>query len=887
MALPPDFPTDPFAILDPAVRWYPGDEMLGELGYQQLLPPLVHKVRQGVKAWRDSGYAGASATTKALLTHWFETEHFLPRADGSMHPFAWYFAQREALESAIWLYEIERARDPHSLIRYDSSRSVTLGMFAEDWTRYVLKLATGAGKTKVMSLLMTWSYFHKLYEDGSDLSTNFLLVAPNIIVLDRLRADFDGARVFFDDPLLPDNGFRDHDWRDDFQMTVHLQDQVGLVAERGNLFLTNIHRLYEGKAAASVQDVNTTDYFLGPKPVSSVNAGVELTDIVVNIDDLVVLNDEAHHIHDPAMGWFRAIERVNLALRQKNSALSAQFDLSATPKHNNGAIFAQTVSDYPLVEAIRQGVVKTPVLPDQASRAKLKERVSDKVEEQWADYLHLGYLEWRKQFEQLEARKKAVLFVMLTETKDCDRVGAYLESRYEDLKDRVLVIHTKANGEISESESSANKAELEKLRKASTEIDSDLSPYRCVVSVMMLREGWDVQNVTAIVGLRPYTSKAAILPEQTLGRGLRRMFRGEDVRETVSVVGTPAFIEFVESIKAQGVELEQVPMGPGTKAKAPIVIEVDHSKDTDRLDIDLPRLTPRLHRDYKNLALLDPSKFEYKRQPYHQFSEEEQREIVFLDIDSDNESHRTVMDLAAGADYRAVVGYFVQSIMRDLRAVGGGDILFGLVKGFIEDGLFEQPVTLDDANTLRNLSEVPVKNTLIETFKAAINALTVEDKGTTEIRDRIKLSRTRPYVTKEQPFIQPAKSLFNKVVGDSHFELEFAAFLDRCDDIVAFAKNDNRPDTLRIEYQNTEGGISHYVPDFLVKVSDTETWIVETKGREDLNDPRKWERLKQWCQDATAADAGRSYKALLVDEADWKKDPMTSFREAQSTYRVD
>lgn len=164
MGLHPDFPTDPYAVLDPAVRWYPGEEMLGELGYAMLLPPLVHKVRQGVKAWRDSGYAGASATTRALLLHWFRTEHLMAQADGTVEPFRWYFAQQEAVELALWLYEVERARDPYALMRYDSSGRVSKGMFDEDWTRYVLKLATGAGKTKVMSLLMAWSYFHKLYE---------------------------------------------------------------------------------------------------------------------------------------------------------------------------------------------------------------------------------------------------------------------------------------------------------------------------------------------------------------------------------------------------------------------------------------------------------------------------------------------------------------------------------------------------------------------------------------------------------------------------------------------------------------------------------------------------------------------------------------------------
>ena len=164
MALHPDFPTDPYVVLDPAIRWYPGDEMIGEMGYAMLLPPLVHKVRQGVKAWRNAGYAGASATTRALLTHWFLTEHMMPQSDGTVRDFQWYFAQREAVKSAIWLYEIERSRDPYALMRYDSSKRISAGMFDEDWTRYVLKLATGAGKTKVMSLLMAWSYFHRKYE---------------------------------------------------------------------------------------------------------------------------------------------------------------------------------------------------------------------------------------------------------------------------------------------------------------------------------------------------------------------------------------------------------------------------------------------------------------------------------------------------------------------------------------------------------------------------------------------------------------------------------------------------------------------------------------------------------------------------------------------------
>ena len=157
MALNPAFPTDPHAILDPEMRWFPGESELAERGYGKLLPPLVYKVRQGVKTWRDGGYAGACPTTRALLNWWFNREHLLLNPDNTERPFRYYFAQREAVESAIWLYEVKKARDPISLIEFDSSEAISPGMFAGDWTRYVMKMATGTGKTKVMSLLIAWA----------------------------------------------------------------------------------------------------------------------------------------------------------------------------------------------------------------------------------------------------------------------------------------------------------------------------------------------------------------------------------------------------------------------------------------------------------------------------------------------------------------------------------------------------------------------------------------------------------------------------------------------------------------------------------------------------------------------------------------------------------
>jgi type III restriction enzyme len=234
----------------------------------------------------------------------------------------------------------------------------------------VVKMATGSGKTKVLSLALAWSFYHKTYEETSTLSRNFLVIAPNIIVLDRIYKDFQGLRIFFADPVIPDNGYDGRNWRDDFQLTLHVQDDVRVVRPTGNIFLTNIHRVYSADVVPpTADDEDTMDYFLGTRPTgSTTDSKVDLGVIVRDIDELMVPNDEAHHIHDKSLAWFKSIEEIHHRMVQKDGQLSMQIDVTATPRHNNGAIFVQTISDYPLVEAISQNVVKHPVLPDAPSR---------------------------------------------------------------------------------------------------------------------------------------------------------------------------------------------------------------------------------------------------------------------------------------------------------------------------------------------------------------------------------------------------------------------------------------------------------------------------------------------------------------------------------------
>ncbi|MBF0236647.1 MAG: DEAD/DEAH box helicase family protein [SAR324 cluster bacterium] len=878
MALHKDFPQSPHAVLEPDLRWFPADETLRKQGYEKLLPPLVSELRKKVKTWRDSNYEGASDTSAALLKYWFKIEHLIPTLDGNAVPFEYYFAQREAVETIIYLYEIAAVKDKYDLLRFDSSEAVSAGMFSETWKRLVIKMATGSGKTKVLSLILTWSFFHKTYEEHSELARNFLVITPNIIVLDRIRSDFDGLKIFFEDPMLPENGFEGQNWRDDFQLTLHIQDDVSVVRKTGNIFLTNIHRVYESNQnPPSFEDDDTSDYFLGTRPVgATTDSKVDLGDIVRSIDELVVLNDEAHHIHDDQLAWFKSIQDIHHRLLQKESALSLQVDVTATPKHNNGAIFVQTVSDYPLVEAIYQNVVKHPVLPDSASRSKLAEKQSSKFTEKYEDYIHLGYLEWKKAYdEHIKLGKKAVLFLMTDDTKNCDEVAEFLRARYSEFGDNnaVLVIHTKSNGEISETSTGKKKEELEELRKAANNVDSLESPCKAIVSVLMLKEGWDVKNVTTIVGLRAYSAKSNILPEQTLGRGLRRMYRGEDIKELVSVVGTDAFMDFVESIKNDGVELEHRSMGEGTAPKTPLVIEVDkenQNKNIENLDIHIPILTPRIFREYKNLSDLNITNFGNKEIKVIQFNEEEQREILFKDITTNEITHKTVLDSNIVANYQNVIGYFTQLIMKELRLVSGYDVLYEKVKFFIKDHLFESEVNLENLNTLRNLSEPQASQTIIETFKKKINELTVLDKGEAKIRDTIKISKCRPFVAKEQGYLVPKKSVFNKIIGDSDLELKFASFLEKCDDIISYVKN-YLAVHFKIDYKNASGDISNYYPDFLVKKSEKEILIIETKGQEDLDVPLKIERLSQWCQDINAVQSDIKYDWVFVDEENFEK----------------
>jgi hypothetical protein len=185
---------------------------------------------------------------------------------------------------------------------------------------------------------------------------------------------------------------------------------------------------------------------------------------------------------------------------------------------------------------------------------------------------------------------------------------------------------------------------------------------------------------------------------------------------------------------------------------------------------------------------------------------------------------------------------------------------------------------------LRNLSELQATKTIIENFKKHINELTIQDKCEVEIRDYIKLRKTRPFVAKDQGFIMPKKSVFNKIIGDSHLELEFAAFLENCDDIISYAKNFLAVH-FTIDYINKDGFPSSYYPDFIVKIKTSEVVIVETKGLEDLDVPLKMKRLSQWCDDINKVQKDVHFDYVFVDEESFHKYQPKSFDGLMKSFR--
>jgi len=875
--------------------------------------PCVPAVRQAVREWAADGYKGATPTSRTLLNYWFHTDHRLP--NGSK--FAYYYFQREAIETLIYLYEVAQVRRHKDLIETYASAPPQSPPLAggkkrrggglrllqyDDYPRYCIKMATGSGKTKVLALAVAWQYFNAVLEDEETYAKTSLIIAPNVIVFERLRLDFAGGRIFSTDPLIPPE--LEIFW----DMEFYMRGDSERASSQGALYLTNIHQLYERADNANDDEPDIMTAVLGPKPPTKTIEieGFE-TRLVARGGPLFVANDEAHHTHDEENEWSKTIRRLHQALSSPlqvggthlHQALSSspqagdpalssplqaggteggrgiiQLDVTATPRYSKGSLFTWTVFDYPLKQAILDNIVKRPL---KGVTKGIREVPSDIASVRYQTFLTAGVERWREYRDELAPlKRKPVLFVMMNSTKDADDVANYYRAKYpgEFAGDKLLVIHTDRKGEVS-------KRDIEKARQASREIDSGTSPINAIVSVMMLREGWDVQSVTVVVGLRPYTAKANILPEQTIGRGLRLMFRGRPgdptFRERVDVIGNKAFIAFVEQLERdEDMEFETFDLD-----KDKVVIETifpDPGKSA--YDIAMPILSPILTRKRtlrEEIEALDVSRFRTPKLPRKKGDAAAQafsyEGFDIITLEKMIEREYTIPEVQTSQE---VISYYAKRIASDLKLPSQFAALVPRIREFLQEYAFGESVDLDDLVMIKAISHPVAQHVTLKVFVAALREAVVEERIPVLEHGGRELSTTDGFPW-SRPTLLATKTVFNLVAADNEFEKAFADFLQKAPDVVRFAKLPERFN-FAIPYTDSVANLRYYEPDFVAVTTDGVHHLIETKGREDIDVRHKDRSACLWCENATLL-TGTEWVYRKVLQKEFEKLQPTDFED--------
>lgn len=797
--------------------------------------PCVPALREAAKRWRDDGYKGATETTRLLLNYWFKSDH----RSLNGRPFAYHYFQREAIETLIYVWEIEKVRSRKALLeRYAQSlQEVRLPPY-DEFARYCIKMATGSGKTKVMSLAVVWQFMNAMREPeeiSRDYARTFLIIAPNVIVYERLKSDFESGRIFRTDPLYPK------------AMEIFLDFDCVLrgAGERahyeGMLFLTNIQQFYERRTRDNANEPEAITDMLGPKPPAQ---KLEITDFGERIAQrsgrLMVINDEAHHTHEEDNEWNQVIQRLH-----EKTSLAAQLDLSATPRFQKGAIFPWTIFDYPLKQAIVDNIVKRPM----KGVAKIQEARSAIASVRYKPYLIAGVERWKEYREQLKPlKKKPVLFIMLSDTEEAEDIGHWLREKYpEDFAGvKTLIIHTNKTGEIT-------KTDLDEARKAAREVDDDANPINAIVSVLMLREGWDVQNVTVVVGLRPYSAKANILPEQTIGRGLRLMFRssgGIGYVERVDIIGNKAFLEFVDDLeKLEDLTLETFELGKD-KLRILTIAPMEEKKE---FDIAIPQLTPSLVRKKslaEEIAAIDVMQFDCSPLPLKAGdAAAENFRFEGYDILTLKKILEREYVLPDPQTAQEVIGYYARIIAKEVKLPSQFAALAPKVREFFENKAFGRTVNLAEKAIIKAMNSNVAQYVCKESFKKVLLNQTIaaqEPKLFTEAR---WLSSSPPIPWSRQVY-EARKCVFNLVPCGNAFEKAFAKFLDHADDTRTFSKL-HESFGFAIEYTDPAMNLRNYYPDFVAVDTTGTHWLLETKGQQTEDVSHKDYAAGTWCENAT------------------------------------
>lgn len=860
---------------------------------------LVSKIREQVDAWRSGGYKGASEVTQRLFEYWFEEDHAVSGFDV---PFRYYFCQREAIETMVWLVEIAEQCDAKKLIeahatifekdlfskniefptrlengmpvrsvrRYvpELDREGEQDLPPEDLRRLAFKMATGSGKTWVIAMAIVWAHFHKLYVPTSELSTNFLIVAPNVIVYQRLERDFASSRIFNALPLIPP------EWHGDFAQKVILRGDTSELGPSSNLVLTNVQQLYEFRDE-DWTPINAIEALLGKKPSKDLTTSGQrsILERMKSLQDLVVLNDEAHHVHDKDLAWSQSLLTINRALPR---GLALWLDFSATPKDQNGMYFPWTVCDYPLAQAVEDRIVKAPLIVTKDDDPKQPKHDPDKVTrdnigEKYGYWLSAAVQRWkehRKVYKKLNTLP--VLFIMVEKNVYADAIGEYLRNTREFgfKKSEVLVIHTDTAGEVT-------KKDLDKARQAARDIDKAESGIKAIVSVMMLREGWDVKNVTVVLGLRPFTAKAEILPEQVIGRGLRLMTQvSPDRTQTLEVLGTRNLLNVLRTqLEAEGVGVASTKSNPSP----PVIIAPLQQRL--KYDISIPITKPSLEHNIRNLSQLDVAKLDaiYEQE---ELAEPYRVKLRMEFVTTETEVHQA--DIAAGdlPSGQELLANITNKIIDYAKLPNRFAELYPAVRDYVATRCFGRSIDVEDEVSRSHFARLEMQEGIAKYLARNIAELTIEHHTIEFDKEDYRLSETRSFSWRRNlPPLRATKTIFNYVATYNDFERRFAQFLDRqAKDVVRFAslgttEQGESGSQFRVDYLKPSGAIGFYHPDWVLvqkSPSGEVNWIIETKGRVWEGTTAKDEAMRIWCERVTAA-TGHTWHYARINQPVFEK----------------
>lgn len=837
---------------------------------------FVNQLRDQVRAWREAGYPGTAVVTRRLLEWWFERDEER-KAIGKR----FFFCQQEAVETVIYLYEVQNRRKMPE---------------TGDLLRYALKLATGTGKTVVMALLVTWATLHKRKVSGSSLSTNFLVLVPNLTVRDRVSGQPRGDGL---DPTGEHNLYDAFEmvppeYREEFHPNVLVRNWQGIPLENkredwigegevpleeGRFIPQAVLRAMQRRAR---QDPNA--------PIRRLLGGWR---------DLVVINDEAHHVYgekrtrkdeEPEyIKWSKILERIGKAAR-----VSLVIDLSATPWYGSGSpkpegtLFEWLVSDFSVYDAFESGLVKVVRLPDPDEHGRVYLDLWDLVKgaKTKEEYLRACkgaiasiYSSWKKDYDEwastLEfARGPApVLLCVADSAQRAAWLFEHLTREYELLRnpdddDRSRWVTIQVDSKVFD----ADKGNEAVLREMVNTVGSKGKPgehVRAIVSVNMLSEGWDVKSVTHILGLRAFGSP--LLTEQIIGRGLRRTNydvlnqpleeRPEGSEETVDAFGIP-FVGFP-------VEKRKRPKAGGWGQK-PVWIEPDPKKAKYRVRVPNVRswavgVTESLAdlirvEDLPQLRMNPKDAPEVKVRPVVGGRPED---VMTLDeFRSEWPVLRTAFLLASelfdatnpGAAAELGIGPTFDELLEVSRRY-----LENRVVPLVVDG--QRADTRDVGIYFWRQQARDILETAIRGAGAA-GAQAVPILGSPEWLDSANLRRFQ-----WTGLVAEGKRCHtNKVPCHTDLEKRFADFLDGATDVIRYFKNERLGFSVTYYESNRP---RQYYPDFIVAARDQAgrevMWLVETKGEIRPNTALKSEAARLWCEKMSATKYGQ-WRYLFVQQ---------------------